>query len=805
MSSIIQGYTYDIFISYRQKDNKGESWVSEFVETLKTELESTFKEEISVYFDINPHDGLLETNDVTESLKEKLKCLIFIPIISRTYCDPKSFAWEHEFIPFINAASSDRFGLKTVLPNGNVSGRILPVRIHDIDQEDISLFEKVAGGALRGIDFVYRSTGVNRPLMSHEDHPHDNINKTYYRDQINKVANAVKDIINALKQADAGNEIPAKETHAEESLTAPRRTLSYKILFIPLLLLFIAGFAYFLLKRHPATQEPVEKTIAVLPFEKWFSNKDYSYLGDAIASQINSQLRAVKALYVISFNSTRRYTAPDIPVIRQIGKECGANLIIQGSVELSGDNRNISISIQLLNTKTSNLIWEEKFKGKLDSLQTIRSGIIKSIAQALRLELTPEEIIQIEKGITKSPEAYKNFLSANYQEDAVSLASMGKKYQDSISYELAIAMYDRAIRYDSTFALAYARRAISRSWAYFSGKLTDPETIDKCKKDIDKALKLNHSLAEAHNANGFYYYYFRNDFKKAIDCFNTAAEIDPGNWQPVYYLAIVYRRMGEWKKSQSLLSKVLKYNPHDALILNNIAGSYIFLRNYDSALIFQNLAIRTMPNWTDPYSNKIITICLKNGNTSEARQVVDSATKQTGYKFQNLRILLDTYEGKFNDALINMELSGPEVFTDLGDKFVQFATIHNYLAHPDLAKVYYDSALVFILKKVKEEPGNARNYSRLAFAYAGLKNEKKAIEAAKRAVALTPDDLRKNEFLLDLAKIYVLCGNYHNSLTQIEYLLQKPSVFSVRMLYLDPLWKPLLNQPEFKKFTSYNY
>jgi hypothetical protein len=91
MSSIIEGYNYDIFISYRQKDNqptpsygwqsKGDRWVSEFVEAMKTELESTFKEEISVYFDINPHDGLLETHDVDESLKDKLKCLVFIPII----------------------------------------------------------------------------------------------------------------------------------------------------------------------------------------------------------------------------------------------------------------------------------------------------------------------------------------------------------------------------------------------------------------------------------------------------------------------------------------------------------------------------------------------------------------------------------------------------------------------------------------------------------------------------------------------------------------------------------------------------
>jgi hypothetical protein len=116
MASIIPGYEYDIFISYRQKDNKGDKWVSEFVEALKTELESTFKEEISVYFDNNPHDGLLETHDVNASLKEKLKCLVFIPIISRTYCDPKSFAWEHEFKAFVEQASKDQFGLKIKLP-----------------------------------------------------------------------------------------------------------------------------------------------------------------------------------------------------------------------------------------------------------------------------------------------------------------------------------------------------------------------------------------------------------------------------------------------------------------------------------------------------------------------------------------------------------------------------------------------------------------------------------------------------------------------------------------------------------------
>ena len=92
MPSLLPGFEYDIFISYRQKDNKGGKWVTAFLNALKAEIESTFKEDISIYFDENTHDGILETHHVDKSLEEKLKCLIFIPILSQTYCDPKSFA-----------------------------------------------------------------------------------------------------------------------------------------------------------------------------------------------------------------------------------------------------------------------------------------------------------------------------------------------------------------------------------------------------------------------------------------------------------------------------------------------------------------------------------------------------------------------------------------------------------------------------------------------------------------------------------------------------------------------------------------
>ncbi|MDX1627315.1 MAG: hypothetical protein R3345_01380 [Fulvivirga sp.] len=218
MASLFPDYQYDIFISYRHNDNKYDGWVSEFVEKLRQELDATVKDKLSIYFDENPQDGLLETHNVDESINSKIKAVVFIPIISQTYCDTKSFAWQQEFLVFKNFSNTDNFGNNVKLANGNIASRILPVRIHDIDLDDTRLLEKELEGVLRSIDFIYRDAGVNRPLRPVDDEILIETRKPLYRNQINKVANAVKEIINGLKmQMDGSAPAVSKEsvTHAE--------------------------------------------------------------------------------------------------------------------------------------------------------------------------------------------------------------------------------------------------------------------------------------------------------------------------------------------------------------------------------------------------------------------------------------------------------------------------------------------------------------------------------------------------------------------------------------------------------------
>ena len=217
MPSILPGYEYDIFISYRHKDNKGEYWVTEFVKVLKAELETTFKEDVSIYFDANPRDGLLETHDVDKSLEGKLKCLVFIPVLSQTYCDTKSYAWNNEFCAFNKFASEDAFGRDIKVRSGNIASRVLPVAIHDLDPEDKDLIEQVLQTKVRSIDFIFRSPGVNRALRR-DDKREENANRLFYRDQINKVANAIKEIINGMKYPERSGDSSFDTDQEEEEI-----------------------------------------------------------------------------------------------------------------------------------------------------------------------------------------------------------------------------------------------------------------------------------------------------------------------------------------------------------------------------------------------------------------------------------------------------------------------------------------------------------------------------------------------------------------------------------------------------------
>ncbi len=532
MPSIVEGYNYDIFISYRQKDNKGDRWVSEFVEALKTELESTFKEEISVYFDINPHDGLLETHDVDASLKDKLKCLVFIPIVSRTYCDPKSFAWEHEFRAFVEQASKDQFGLKAKLPNGNVASRVLPVQIHDLDVADINECETVLGGVLRGIDFIYKAPGVNRPLRAAEDHPQDNLNKTYYRDQINKVANAIKELIAALGKADEKPDEIANEASKPLSGSRGKARMPFIAGSFMGLVLIVLGILF--LPKLFKSKEQLEKSIAVLPFFNDSPDEANAYFINGIMDEVLNNLQKINDLRVLSRTSTDQYRGATRPTIPQISKKLGVNYIVEGSGQKYGNK--FVLRVQLLEGSEDRHLWAESYEQEIDGVEDIikiQSRIAKAIAGELHAIITPAENQLIEKTPTVNLTAYDFYRRG--RDEYSKYTSDNREALKKAEY-----LYNQALNNDSAFALAYIGLAeVYWDRHYWSEYFTE-NFLDSVLILADIALSFDDDLSDAYSLRGHYYRQIGNS-EQALKEYNKAIKLNPNDWQAYWGKGLLYR------------------------------------------------------------------------------------------------------------------------------------------------------------------------------------------------------------------------------------------------------------------------
>ena len=161
-----------------------------------------------MHFDRGPQPGH-EHNTATG--QKDIRSLILIPVISQTYCDPQSYAWQEEFLTFKSEIIEDKIGPQVMAPNGQATSRILPVKIHDIDIDDVRLLEKELLGDLRSVDFIYREAGVNRPLRPADDELAMGKTGVLYRNQINKLANLIKEVIQGIKHAAKYSGAPDRE------------------------------------------------------------------------------------------------------------------------------------------------------------------------------------------------------------------------------------------------------------------------------------------------------------------------------------------------------------------------------------------------------------------------------------------------------------------------------------------------------------------------------------------------------------------------------------------------------------------
>jgi tetratricopeptide (TPR) repeat protein len=718
MPSIVAGYEYDIFISYRQKDNKGDRWVSEFVEALKIELESTFKEEISVYFDINPHDGLLETHDVDASLKEKLKCLVFIPIISRTYCDPKSFAWEHEFKAFVEQASQDQFGLKVKLPNGNVSSRVLPVRIHDLDNEDITLCESVLGGILRGVEFIYKEPGVNRPLRSNEDNPHDNLNHTLYRNQINKVANSIKEIIQGLssesyrviKEHGQPEQLFNEIKKEERKIELKKPVKSGKIKFFPAAVIFaLLIIAVVIVFPKIFKRDSLEKlrssgkriSVVVMPFQNKTNDNKWDVWQDGIQDMLITSLSnsgELKVRQTESVNSLiqsiiqTNYASITPSLAKAVSQKLDANIFIFGSINQAGPT--IRINAQLIDSKSNEVFKSFQIDGT--------SGRILTVLDSLAIEIKNFLIISnLKKGV--SPDDYQ-LIAATSSPEAYSFFLLGNKAYRNADYFTAYKMYLQSIAIDSNFIEA----ALKLSIAYYNEYFYD-EAKKWCLMAYEKRDQMPLQLKIS--TNRVYAILFENQYEE-IKYLRQLQELDdllPGNY---YSLGYAYSNLLQFEKAITEYEKSLQ--------------------------IYKKLGLK--PGWVFNYT-QLGEAYNKTGQYKKEKKLYIKAEKDFPDNLfltyqQGLLALVEGDSVDANKYLVKAErLAKENSWTDV-DIAAQKAFGFSDVGKKDKAEEYYRKALSL-------EPGKPNRLNDLAFFLIDSdRNLSEGLELVDKSLESSPDNYK---------------------------------------------------------------
>lgn len=554
MASIVSGFEYDIFISYRHNDNRS-GWVTDFVNALQEELAATIKEPLSVYFDKNPHDGLLETHNVDKSLEGKLKCLLFIPIISQTYCDPKSFAWQHEFVAFNKLAKEDQFGRDIRVQGGNVTSRILPIKIHDLDAEDKATIEKEIGGALRAIEFIYKEAGVNRPLKS-TDSKSDNQNKTDYRNQINKVANALKEIITAIKNP---TQTSSGATRNQQPVSSKQRTSSNKKIFIAsLAVLLLAALGYFFYQQRSTPNEPstLDKSIAVLPFENMSGDAAQEYFSDGISEEILNALAQIEGLKVTGRTSSFQFKDKGMD-LKQVGEKLGVATILEGSIRKQNDL--LRINVQLVNTSNGYHLWSERYDRKITDMFAVQDEIAQAVSSKLKLTLLNQPS---STPTTKNQEAYDLYLRGRHLFN-----------QRGESMLKARELLSQAIAADSTFSQAYATLALNYAVMAFYNFIPSTRGIMESRKFASRAIKLDPSSSDAYTALGFVALHLERDGEIAKEMFTRAIELNPNSPLAFSQLGNYHHFVShDFKQAEALYKKSIFIDPLYFITYTNMAA-----------------------------------------------------------------------------------------------------------------------------------------------------------------------------------------------------------------------------------------
>jgi TolB-like protein/DNA-binding winged helix-turn-helix (wHTH) protein/Tfp pilus assembly protein PilF len=333
-----------------------------------------------------------------------------------------------------------------------------------------------------------------------------------------------------------------------------------------------------------ATGPGHRKMLAVLPFQNLSNDPAQEYFSDGLTEETITDLGELspEKLGVIARTSAMAYKHTD-RTVAQIGRELGADYILEGSVRREGETARVSA--QLIRVNDQSHLWAHNYEREVKGMLALQNELGTAIAQEVQIELEPERGPRSASQHPLNTESYEYYLQG--------LFFLNKRTYDDENK--SAELFEKSTEKDPGFALAYAGLAN----AYLALSVYSPgHFFPKAASAARRALELDDTLAEAHAALGAEKADFEFDWQGADEEFKRAIALNPNSAVAHFFYSAYY--LNPLKKSEQAVSemkKALELDPRSPIFTAYVGLDYFYARQYEKALMQYNKTVALYPDF----------------------------------------------------------------------------------------------------------------------------------------------------------------------------------------------------------------
>ncbi len=492
--------------------------------------------------------------------------------------------------------------------------------------------------------------------------------------------------------------------------------------------------------------------VAVLPIQVLGDASQIGYVAQGVEEALSTKLFQLKDLRVTSSDEADK--ADQKQSLTKIARTLGANYLVQGTLQGSGDR--IRVTMRLQDALHDKRVWSKEFDGVSTDLFTLEDQIYTDLVSALNVNLTSDEVASAKTRPTENGAAYDFYVRGRNS----------LRGHDSKSIQSALDYFEQALKADPKFALALTGVADASLRMYDSKK--DNFWTQKALTAAQAAAQINDKLPEVHSALGSAYI-ATGKYAEAITQLKTAITLAPSSDEAYRRLGGAYLASGDYPHAIEAFQKAVDLNSYFWVNQNALGNAYFQSGDYPKALqVFTQVTVLA-PDIETGYEN-IGNVYAQQGKYQEAVTFFQKALQIEPYytTYSNLGtayFFLKQYPQAADmfEKAVALNPNDTSMVVNLGDAY-------RGAGQKDKARTTYQQAVSLGYKELQTNPQNSDVMDQIALSYANLGDAQQATTFIKKARAIDKSNVG---YVYDEAKIYAFLGQKKEAIKALQESLEK--------------------------------